>query len=141
MSIRKCVINDVYEIHNLLNMLEETEFELRQFTTIFQDIIASVNNHCFVYCIEEKVVGFINLNIEYKLHHHNKVCEIEELIIDPDYRGRKIGSKLLEYGMKIAEEIGCELIELTSNVKRTRAHQFYVSHAFVNNGYRFIRKL
>ena len=141
MTIRKCLENDVGEIYILLNELENTTFNLKTFTTIYLDKIVNPNNHYSVCCIDNKIVGFISLNIEYKLHHHEKVCTIEELVIHPEYRNQKIGSKLLLHGFDTAKENNCEIIELTSNIRRRKAHNFYLQHGFTNDSYKFSKKL
>ena len=141
MTVRKCLEKDVEEIHILLNELENTTFSLKTFTTIYLDKIVNPNNHYFVYCIDNKIVGFISLNIEQKLHHHDKVCTIEELVIHPEYRNQKIGGKLLTHGINTAKDNNCEIIELTSNIRRTKAHSFYLQHGFTKDSYKFSRKL
>ena len=141
MPIRNCEVKDVNEVYGLLNELEETIFDLEKFTSIYLEKLDDDNCYNLVYCVDNKVVGFIGLSIEYKLHHHDKVCLIEELVVNPNYRSQKIGSELLEKGISVAKYNNCELIELTSNIKRTRAHEFYKNHDFVSNGYRFIQKL
>ena len=139
--IRECRPDDVNTINLLLNNLENTTFDSETFNAIYLEKITDPNNHYYVYCIENEVVGFISLNIEHKLHHHNKVCTLDELVIDSNYRNQKIGSQLLEHGINIAGNNNCEIIELTSNIRRTNAHEFYLRHGFTNNSYKFSLKL
>jgi len=58
---------------------------------------------------DEKVIGFAALHI-----HAPDLAEIRSLIVDSDYRGKKIGQALVRYAIKEAKELGIkQLFTLT----------------------------
>ncbi len=50
-----------------------------------------------------KLVGYTALHV-----HSKRLAEIRSLIVDKEYRGQKIGQKMVEYTLKEAKEIGVE---------------------------------
>ena len=60
-------------------------------------------------------------------------AEILEFIVDEPHRGKGIGAALLEEAQRVAKEMGCVQLEVTSNRTRTEAHGFYESQGMVNS--------
>ncbi len=60
--------------------------------------------------------------------------ELGGLVVDERYRSQGIGKRLMEYIEAWACERGCEAVYVRSNVKRERAHRFYL-----RIGYRVIK--
>ena len=86
-------------------------------------------------------IGFISLYIEYQLHHAEKVATVEELVVKKKHRGKGYGKILLEYGIQLAKNNECDVIELTSNFTRETAHIFYENNGLKKTGYKFKMKL
>ena len=58
---------------------------------------------------DDKVVGFVALHI-----HAPDLAEVRSLIVDSDYRGKKIGQNLVRYTLKEAKRLGIkQLFTLT----------------------------
>lgn len=66
---------------------------------------------------------------------------MEELIISLNYRGKKIGEKLIKKDITYAKENNCDVIELTSNFSRKKAHIFITKNGFKKSSYKFKMKL
>ena len=77
--------------------------------------------------------AILNLRFENQLHHAARVAEILEFIVDEPHRGKGIGAALLEEAQRVAKEMGCVQLEVTSNRTRTEAHGFYESQGMVNS--------
>lgn len=52
-------------------------------------------------------------------------CWVEDLAVDPDWRSRGIGKRLLDAARDWARERGATHLELDSGEARTDAHRFY----------------
>ena len=50
----------------------------------------------FVAEVEGKVIGFIMTRLAYLMIPFIEVCIMQGIVVDPDYRGRGIGGKLLD---------------------------------------------
>ena len=55
---------------------------------------------------------------------------VEDLVVDEDQRGRRIGATLLDAAVQHAKESGCDSVNLTSRPAREAANHLYVSFGF-----------
>tara|TARA_A100001015_G_scaffold309203_1_gene408185 strand:- start:242 stop:541 length:300 start_codon:yes stop_codon:yes gene_type:complete len=57
-----------------------------------------MNHNIYVYLENDKIIGMITLIIERKLIHNGKyVAHIEDLVVDKEYNGKGIATKLLNF--------------------------------------------
>lgn len=129
--------SDLEFIYNCINTLEETVFDRVNFNQVFDTVMASKDIFLFVIEHNDEEIGYMSIYIQTLLHHNGKVAEIQELIVLPEYRSNGAGRLALEFAKKFAQEKGCVLIELASNIKREQAHKFYVSNGFARSHYKF----
>jgi GNAT superfamily N-acetyltransferase len=61
-------------------------------------------------------------------------AEINGLVVDQSVRCRGIGRRLLDTAEEWARTIGCGTVSVRSNIKRDRAHRFYII-----NGYEHVK--
>jgi GNAT superfamily N-acetyltransferase len=61
-------------------------------------------------------------------------AEINGLVVDRSVRCRGIGRRLLNTAEEWARRIGCGAVSVRSNIKRDRAHRFYII-----NGYEHVK--
>lgn len=133
------MMEDSMEVYSLICALEETVFDKNTFLKIYQENI--IDHHYYVYKIDNQCVGFISLHVKQTLHHNGTTGEIIELVVEKKYRSQHIGEQLLNYVENVAKELGLLEIDLSSNIKRTRAHSFYEKHGYVRNHYNLVKKL
>ena len=70
--------------------------------------------------LEGKIVGTTTLFIESKfIHKGGFVGHIEDVSVDKDFHGQKIGQKIMEYLLNISKERGCykTILNCTEDVK------------------------
>jgi GNAT superfamily N-acetyltransferase len=84
----------------------------------------------FVARKNEKVVGMVNLLFTFSTALGEKVALLEDLIVLPNYRNHKIGSKLLKHALKVAELHDCHRITLLTDTVNKTAQRFYQKHGF-----------
>jgi aminoglycoside 6'-N-acetyltransferase I len=87
------------------------------------------------------VVGVIALHWCPMLQEARPVARITTLVVDEQERGRGIGRILLKAGAQAARQAGCDVLELTSGLRRKEAHEFYRAQGFVDTSLRFSRPL
>lgn len=66
---------------------------------------------------------------------------IEAVQTHPDYRGRGIGARMMEFCIEDAKRRGAKLVQLTSNAARLDAHRFYERLGFIKSHAGFKMKL
>lgn len=76
------------------------------------------------------VVGFASVFLSALLHHCGLIGEIQELIIAPDYRGKRIGQGLVKKMTEWAFDQESIQIEVSCNLARVDAQSFYTSIGF-----------
>jgi len=70
-------------------------------------------------------------------HGVSPFAVIEYVVVDEACRGKGFGKLLMKYCMDRAKEAGCYKIMLTSDKRRTEAHEFYRSLGFEASAHGF----
>lgn len=75
------------------------------------------------------IAGWIGLHV-FRAVELNECVEISGLIVDESFRSRGVGKLLLDASEEWARSLGYTAIWVHSNVKRKRAHTFYVKNGY-----------
>lgn len=87
---------------------------------IFEKINSNPDHIIVVAELDGKIVGTTTLLIEQKfIHDGGVVGHIEDVVVNKDYHGQKIGEKIMKYLLKIAKNRGCykTILDCTDDVK------------------------
>ncbi len=108
------------------NQVEKLFLQLtgREVTINTKDLIGDQAVNCLVIEENEKVIGFASLIIYY-LPTLGKMGEIEDGVVDEEYRGRGFGREIVEALISLAKEKKLKRIQLTSNPRRETARALY----------------
>ena len=82
----------------------------------------------YVAKIGEEIVGYIIIDIMEKDNsfiRYRKLLVVDTLCVDEKYRGKGIGTKLLEYAKNLGKENNCTDMYLTVNPKNENAIKVY----------------
>ncbi len=137
MIIRECTKHDIKDVYNLICELEDETINYSNFEVVFKSKIADSRNHYSILQDNNLILGFISVNIDYQLHHEHLVATIEELVVTAKLRSQGYGKALLDYAINLASSLNCEVIELTSNFTRLKAHDFYERNGFDKSSFKF----
>jgi len=85
----------------------------------------------------EKVIGFCALAVVNNFWQEGTIAYVYAMIVDDSFRGKGIGTSLLEMAFDIAKLMGCKKIELDSGFPREKAHNFYEKIGFEKRAYLF----
>ena len=69
--------------------------------------------------------------------HEEPAGYLEDMFVDEAYRGKKIGSQLLEAVLHKAKEIGCYKLVGTSRYGKEQVHEWYERFGFEKSGFAF----
>ena len=100
---------------------------------IFKKIEENPDHIIGVADIDGKIVGSTTLLIEPKfIHNGGLVGHIEDVVVDKNFQGMKIGEKIMKYLLKIAKDRGCykTILDCTDDVK-----PFYEKIGFKHTAY------
>ena len=92
----------------------------------FEAIAADPNNTVYVAEAGEKIVGTFQLTFIRQLSYGGcLVAQVESVFVDEGARSLGVGTAMMEFARAEAERRGALRLQLTSNIKRERAHRFY----------------
>lgn len=97
----------------------------------FDEMIKS--KEIFIAKIQNEIVGYITFNIKEKTNpamRYRRQLQIDTLCIDEKYRGKGIGTKLLEYLKEYGKENNCTDMYLTVNEENETAIRTYEKFGF-----------
>jgi ribosomal protein S18 acetylase RimI-like enzyme len=96
-----------------------------------------------IYVLEkdERVVGFISLHCYEAFHSPGKVGRITAFCIHEQFQGMGLGKQLLAEGEKYFIASGYLKLEVTSNNRRTQAHDFYLAQGYIEDSRKFVKTL
>ncbi len=98
---------------------------------IFKKIKSNPEHHIIVAEINGKVIGTTTLLIEPKfIHQGGLVGHIEDVVVDKNFQGKKIGEKIIKYVLEFSKNYGCykTILDCSDNVK-----PFYEKLGFKHN--------
>ena len=68
---------------------------------------------------DKRIIGLLTIDIK------GRTCELDEILIEKDMRGKGIGTALADYLKKTAVERGCTEIQVSFAARNLRALNFY----------------
>jgi GNAT superfamily N-acetyltransferase len=89
----------------------------------------------------DEVVGLAHLQVTPAIEHDRPAAKIGALVVTEAHRGGGIGRALVEALDAEARARGCALLFLTTNARRTDAHEFYKRVGLEETGKRFTKLL
>ena len=135
-QIRYCTENDYEAVYELLRQLwADTIPDRDALRTAYTKAVASKSQMLIVARVGPRLAGFCSLTVKNNLWQAGNLGHIDELVVDGCFRGKGVGSRLLEEITKIARENGCKRIELDSAFHRKEAHRFYENAGYENRAY------
>jgi GNAT superfamily N-acetyltransferase len=95
----------------------------------------------FVAEADRRVVGCLSTSVMRVLHRPAPVGRISMMVVEEGLRGQGIGAALVASAERHLLKQGCRIVEVTSNLARTRAHGFYESLGYEKSSIRLAREL
>jgi GNAT superfamily N-acetyltransferase len=141
--VRECRADDFDGIVALLRQLwPDKPFDLVSLRNLFGLSLAAdwQINLCAV--CDQRAVGFGALTIKSNLlWSETLIGQVDEMVVDEAYRGRGIGTQILDHLISWARERGCNRIQLNTAIHRKDAHAFYEHRGFQRRAYFYSKPL
>ena len=71
------------------------------------------------------VLGVLSLHWTPLLHRDRPLGRVTALVVEEAARGQGVGGRLVAEAERVLRVAGCSAVEVTSNVRRAEAHDFY----------------
>jgi glucosamine-phosphate N-acetyltransferase len=107
-------------LKSLDSLKQTSNIEKSKAKEIFQKINSNPDHIIAVAELDGKIVGATTLLIESKfIHDGGLVGHIEDVVVNKEYQGQKIGEKIMNYLIEIAKNRGCykTILDCTEDVK------------------------
>lgn len=140
-SFKEIGMEDEDFVYECTCELENQVFDRQKFHEVYLKSQQTEGRIGFIVLYDSKQVGFIGLQILTLLHHCDKVAEIQELYIKPDYRNKQIGKETLRFAEEYTRKEDCQTIELASRNWRTDTHRFYENNNYLKSHFKFTKRL
>lgn len=119
----------------------ESPLSLPHVEQIFEQIKQYPNYQIYIAWLKGEAVGTFSLLFIPMILHDSKSALIDAVVVTSTYRHQGIGKAMMQEALKLSREAGCYKAMLSSNLKRTVAHQFYESLGFKQQGWSFSLEL
>jgi GNAT superfamily N-acetyltransferase len=142
LKIRDVLPGDFDQVFGLLKQLwPYKELDYGEMKKVFDKNLQSSSQFLIVALYGPQIVGFCSLTVKSNLWMQGSLGNVDEMIVEENYRGQGIGKKLMSRIMEIAIEKNCKQLELESSFHREEAHHFYTELGFEKRAFLFSKSL
>jgi ribosomal protein S18 acetylase RimI-like enzyme len=124
-----------YELITQLN----PKVTLQDYMLMINDMVTLNYKQAVAYS-NEKPVGICGFWINTKIYS-GKYIELDNVVVDTNFRSKNIGQLLCDYVLEIAKQNNCKTAMLDAYLENTQAHVFYQRIGFTKKGFHFIKPL
>lgn len=125
-ALRRARPGDATGVRTLIEHLGHNP-EPRGFAETFTQVVRHPEAAVIVLAEGVRVVGYLALSHRPQIRLGGRIATIDELAVDPDHRGRGLGSALLEHALELVRGLTCVRIEVSTGL----AHGFFAKHGFI----------
>ena len=144
MNVRTATPSDIPGISRLIQKLAQHDGVPAPEPQSLQDVLSHLMTRgSTTYLVAEndegELVGSLQLDFRLTTWEAATYVYLEDFFVEEEYRGRGVGSVMLDLARTIAQERGCVRIELDVLESSAEAQRFYVRHGFADQYRRFMR--
>jgi GNAT superfamily N-acetyltransferase len=135
-NVRLGQSEDQIRCSELLDVLNEATSEQNEIfdSDIFSKLISNERG-CLVIAEENEIIlGMASISFNIALRYNGEYCQLEELVVDQDARGKNVGGLLIEETLRLAKKRGCKEFGLYLLESTKHNQPFYEKYGFVNIG-------
>ncbi len=139
-KIRKANLEDGTQVAGLL---EELGFSIKPaFIRLKIEILyKSDRDTVLVSELGGKVLGVAHLHVTEMLHEPGHIGRIMTIVVKNEHKRSGIGRALMISLEILAQEAGCTRLEISNDIPREGAREFYRSLGYTEESKRFVKKL
>ena len=100
----------------------------------FEYLISNERGSLVVAEEEEKVLGMASISFNLALRYNGEYCQLEELVVNEEARGKNVGGLLIQETIRLAKERGCKEFGLYLLESTKHNQGFYEKYGFVKIG-------
>jgi GNAT superfamily N-acetyltransferase len=87
------------------------------------------------------VIGCLSTSMMTVLHRPAPVGRISMMVVEEKARGQGLGARMVAAAERLLADGGCQLVEVTSNLRRKDAHRFWKRMGYERTSARFAKEI
>jgi ribosomal protein S18 acetylase RimI-like enzyme len=144
MNVRIATVHDVPDITRLIQKLAEHDGATPPVTERLQETLRTLlNRDATTYLVAEdemgRVIGSMQLDFRLTTWEAAPYVYIEDFFVEPEHRGQRVGTAMLELAKDISRQRGCVRMDLDVLNESVAAQSFYFRHGFVDQKRLYLR--
>lgn len=144
MNVRTATLADIPAIGSLIQKMAQHDGVPAPEFAPLQDVLSRMLARASTTYIvaendEGELVGTLQLDFRLTTWEAAPYVYLEDFFVEESYRGRGVGSVMLNLAIKMAQERGCVRIDLDVLESGAEAQRFYVRHGFGDQYRRLMR--
>ena len=134
--VRLAKSEDQQRCSELLDVLAKATSDPHEIfdSEIFQHLIFNERGSLVVAEESGEVLGMASISFNLALRYNGEYCQLEELVVDPDARGKNVGGLLIEETIRLAKIRGCKECGLYILESTKHNQGFYEKYGFIKVG-------
>ena len=134
--VRLAKLEDQQRCSELLNVLAKATSDSHEIFDLetFEHLISNERGSLIVAEENAKVLGMASISFNLALRYNGEYCQLEELVVDSEARGKNIGGLLIEETIRLAKSRGCKEFGLYILESTKHNRGFYEKYGFIKVG-------
>ena len=135
-TVRLAKLEDQNRCSELLEVLAKATSDPHEIfdSGTFKNLISNERGSLVVAEENKTVLGMASISFNLALRYNGEYCQLEELVVDQDARGKNVGGLLIEETIKLAKKRGCKEYGLYILESTKHNQGFYEKYGFVKVG-------
>ena len=134
--VRLAKLEDQQRCSELLDVLAQVTSDPHEIfdSETFEHLISNERGSLVVAEESGNVLGMASISFNLALRYNGEYCQLEELVVDPDARGKNVGGLLIEETIRLATIRGCKEFGLYILESTKHNQGFYEKYGFIKVG-------
>ena len=134
--VRLAKLEDQQRCSELLDVLAQVTSDPHEIfdSETFEDLISNERGSLVVAEESGNVLGMASISFNLALRYNGEYCQLEELVVDQDARGKNVGGLLIEETISLAKIRGCKEFGLYILESTKHNQTFYEKYGFIKVG-------
>ena len=134
--IRLAKSEDQQRCSELLDVLAKATSDSHEIfdSVTFEHLISNERGSLIVAEERGNVLGMASISFNLALRYNGEYCQLEELVVDQDARGKNVGGLLIEETIRLAKIRGCKEFGLYIPESTKHNQTFYEKYGFIKVG-------
>ena len=131
-NIRLAIPEDEEQCSKLLDVLAEATSDSNNIFDLntFNEVISNERGSLVIAEEEGKILGMASVSFNLALRYNGEYCQLEELVVHQEARGKNVGGLLIEETLRLAKKKGCKEFGLYLLESTKHNQSFYEKYGF-----------